>query len=250
MFRQTVAGEMDSKLTKRKVVIKDGLSNNKRKVRKPWWNEQLTRLWNSFCESETRWRAGTVGNRAQLKADMKAAQRDFDRMVHRAKRQYWHSQQEQIMNMFNNDTRSFWKHIGQLGVRNGRNRTIPMQVVNADGQVESDIDQVLSEWQSHFNGLLNTCNGDEQTTCPPFTPSVIGPDSADLNRPVQMNEVLRALNGARNGKACGYDELPVEVLRNAHTRTFLLKLFDSCFETGCVPSSWKYVQCINFSVLF
>lgn len=38
--------EMNSKLTQRKGVHKNGLNNKRRKMKKPWWNDNLTELWN------------------------------------------------------------------------------------------------------------------------------------------------------------------------------------------------------------
>ena len=42
----------------------------------------------------------------------------------------------------------------------------------------------------------------------------------------------------------GYDEIPVEVLRNGQSKRFLLELFNSCFTTSKVPSTW-YKGIIN-----
>ena len=44
--------EMNSKLTQRKVVHKNGLNNKRRKMKKPWWNDNLTVLWNEVCKAE------------------------------------------------------------------------------------------------------------------------------------------------------------------------------------------------------
>jgi hypothetical protein len=43
--------EMNSKLAQRKVVHKDGLNNKRRKMKKPWWNDNLTALWNEVCKA-------------------------------------------------------------------------------------------------------------------------------------------------------------------------------------------------------
>ena len=47
---------MDSKLDKRKVYCADGISNKRRKMKKPWWNDNLTVLWNEVCAAERIWR--------------------------------------------------------------------------------------------------------------------------------------------------------------------------------------------------
>lgn len=110
MFRNAVVNEMDLKLEKRVVVIKEGTSNKKRKIRKPWWTEQLTRLWNKSCEAEKAWRVGTTKNKERLKAAMRASLKDFDKCSQASKRRYWQEQQNKLMNMYGGDTKSFWKH--------------------------------------------------------------------------------------------------------------------------------------------
>ncbi len=51
-FCDTVKMEMDEKLAKRKVTIKNGISNNRRGIKKTWWNDQLTELCNIKCDAE------------------------------------------------------------------------------------------------------------------------------------------------------------------------------------------------------
>ncbi|CAC5418951.1 unnamed protein product [Mytilus coruscus] len=41
-----------SKFLSKTIRIHDGASNKKRKCRKPWWNDDLTILWNEVCDSE------------------------------------------------------------------------------------------------------------------------------------------------------------------------------------------------------
>ena len=43
---------MSAKLNKCKVTIGNPSSNKRRKIGKPWWNENLTTLWNELCEAE------------------------------------------------------------------------------------------------------------------------------------------------------------------------------------------------------
>ncbi|CAC5396569.1 unnamed protein product [Mytilus coruscus] len=44
-----IQDEMNSKLDKQKVYCADGISNKRRKMKKPWWNDNLTVLWNEVC---------------------------------------------------------------------------------------------------------------------------------------------------------------------------------------------------------
>ena len=246
LFQKTVLNEMNVKLEKRTVVIKDGVSNKKRKIQKPWWTEHLTLLWNDLCDAEKAWRAGPAGNKGRLKAAMRSAQKDFDKHVQGAKRCYWQEQQDKLMDMYTGDTKSFWKHIGQLGVGQRRKQLIPMEVLTPDGQTETGTQEVLDRWQNDFSTLLNagySCTGEQGSAtspCPPFTPDKVGENTDELSSPIDMNEVVRAVQLAHTGKACGHDGLPAETLKNGPSRAFMCQLFNVCFEKGCVPSSWKH----------
>ncbi len=52
LFCNTVKVEMTIKLDKKEIVINSGLSNKKRKVKKPWWNDNLTISWNNKCDAD------------------------------------------------------------------------------------------------------------------------------------------------------------------------------------------------------
>ena len=51
-FRTIVKNEMSSKLPKKEYVIKGGVCNKRRQIRKPWWNLDLQCLWNEMCRAE------------------------------------------------------------------------------------------------------------------------------------------------------------------------------------------------------
>ena len=47
-----VKDEMINKIDHRQINAVIGHNNKKRKVKKPWWNDQLTELWNNVCKAE------------------------------------------------------------------------------------------------------------------------------------------------------------------------------------------------------
>lgn len=61
----------------------------------------------------------------------------------------------------------------------------------------------------------------------------------DVNAPITLDEVRRAVARARNGKAVGVDGIPVEVLRGEAAIQFLHRLFVVCFESCRVPAEWR-----------
>lgn len=155
--------------------------------------------------------------------------------MQRAKRTYWYRTQEQILNDCNTDQSTFWKRIGKVGVRS-HTKCIPMEILNDDGSTTTSIDAVLDRWKVDFSKLFN-----------------VGFEHADLNHVdntgimpiderISILEVKTAVCRANRGKACGFDNIPVEVLKNDVSIAFLHVLFNMCFSNGTMPSIWgKYV---------
>jgi hypothetical protein len=66
----------------------------------------------------------------------------------------------------------------------------------------------------------------------------------DLDSEISIDEVLKVLTKAKNGKAPGIDLIPVELYRNNLLLHVLHKLFNICFKFGKIPSVWckKYLH--------
>ena len=62
------------------------------------------------------------------------------------------AEQDRLKDMYtDHDTRNFWKYIGKLGLQNDRKSSIPMEVVDNDGNVNTNIGDVLSRWKMTMN---------------------------------------------------------------------------------------------------
>ncbi len=234
----SIKTEMNEKLESKKVTITSGLSNKRRKICKPWWNEELTEMWNAVCLAEDRWRKATGVRKAHLKSDMRNAQKQFDRKVQSAKRVYWRKAQEELLILNSTDPKEFWKKIGQIGIANDRQK-IPWEVyINNENVVSSDPKVVLEKWKSDFSELLNpeshnnepsqNVTGDHNQT-----------DNAGLDNRITMIEVNRVLCRMKTGKAVGIDEIPLECLKNEQIKMFMVKMFNLCFDHGVLPSLWR-----------
>ena len=44
----------------------------------------------------------------------------------------------------------------------------------------------------------------------------------------------------KRGKAIGHDEIPMEVLQNKECITYLVILYNACFETASIPDVWSH----------
>ncbi|CAG2189035.1 unnamed protein product [Mytilus edulis] len=157
VFVKIVQTEMDLKLNKRKTNIYDGKSNKRRRMKKSWWNENLTLLWNDVCKAERAWHKCHNGCKKDLRHIFVEKRKLFDKSSQKAKRQFWYNSQEQLLDDQKRDPREFWKKIGKVGVGNERQKSIPMEVTLDDGTTSTDTNTVLNKWKNCFDKLLN-CN--------------------------------------------------------------------------------------------
>ncbi|CAC5398037.1 unnamed protein product [Mytilus coruscus] len=95
-FVKVVKTEMSSKLPC-KTYITDGYNNKRRRCKKPWWNEELTVLWNCVCSAKQIWNKAAC-NKSSLRHDYVQKRKQFDKVCQRSKRQYWYSMQEELKN--------------------------------------------------------------------------------------------------------------------------------------------------------
>ena len=239
-FVDIVKKEMDDKIPHRVIKVSHGYCNKKRRVNKPWWNENLSFMWNDMCKAEKEWKKSNSGNKRELHTIYVNKRKIFDKFVQRAKRQYWFVKQREIQNLCDGtDSRLFWKEISNLGVGKERRKQVPLEVVQEDGTVSSDQNIVLSKWKTDFCSLLNPAHDDNVGVIPPNMLDINGYTDDLFYNDITLDEVYIAMRDARNGKAAGYDELPVEVLKNESAAIVLARLFNVCFKYGIIPDVWK-----------
>ena len=115
---------------------------------------------------------------------------------------------------------------------------IPWQFVCEDGTVSNNYNDVMNKWKDCYNDLYNVRNDDvNQST---FTPTLSAASKCinTMNQSITVMGIYRAMAKIKSGKAVGYYNMPIEVLRNAISVRFMFKLFNKCFNGGNVPSSW------------
>ncbi len=244
-FCDIVESEMESHLPKRCIKLRTGISNKKRRVKKEWWTAELSDMWDTVCVAERDWASCHGARKAHYKQLLSAKRKAFDTAVQRAKRKHWWEVQEKLMCDSTVNKRHFWKEIGKLGIAKDRMPSIPMEVVvDEDGSVSTDPTIVLDRWRSAFSELLNVAPPTDAPDARDGVQPQPGageelPDSSPLNEAISVEEVIAALRRAKDGKATGCDGIPVEVLRNEATVSFLHRLFNVVFSTGVTPSSWR-----------
>ncbi|CAC5385800.1 unnamed protein product [Mytilus coruscus] len=154
-FVSVLKAEMSEKLQSKEIRISNAFNNKARKCKKPWWNSELTMLWNDVCKAEKNWNKCRLSSKKrELRHIFVQKRKLFDRGVQRSKRQYWHSMQEELINSQGNP-KEFWRKIGRIGVGSERQNTIPMEIKLNDGSICDDKDIVINKWKCDFEEMLN-----------------------------------------------------------------------------------------------
>jgi len=60
-----------------------------------------------------------------------------------------------------------------------------------------------------------------------------------VNKPIDLDMVLKALEGVKNGRASGVDDIPNEILKQGGIENSLALLFELCHKWKTTPRQWK-----------
>ncbi|CAC5401445.1 unnamed protein product [Mytilus coruscus] len=217
----------------------DNTNNQKRRIKKPWWNDELTNKWNNVCTAERDYVTCKQGSlKQQLRKHFVDKRKDFDKLTQKHKRQYWYRCQEELVNFSDNDPNQFWRRIGQIGIGNERHMRIPNEVTLDDGTITNNLETILSKWKSSFHSLLNpnvnaecnkveNCNIKENIIC------------INLDKEITIDEVHKVVMNAKICKSAGIDLIQAELCKNISIISIFHKLFNLCFSSGNVPNMWN-----------
>ena len=148
------------------------------------------------------------------------------------------------MDKIKGDQKMFWRDIGKLGIGKDKNKSLPKEAIIETDKVIHNPDEVKHVWKEHFYNVLNpSCNiqAPSETT---FTTrpelQILEELQEPLNAAITQQEVFCAIQKARKGKACGLDEIPVELLGSLPVQQYLTRLYNACFQSGLVHTCWNH----------
>ena len=138
---------------------------------------------------------------------------------------YLERQIDYITNAINNQkTAAAWKVMNEISGKKSCNSS----KLKASSQKE-----LVQLWQKYFKNLL----GNQ----PKITDNEITPVFTELNikkGPFTMEELLKAVKSIKYGKACGLDEIPVEIWKLKEFHEILLECCNSVYQQEVI-SSWR-----------
>ena len=148
-FCDVVKSEMETSLPSKCITLNKSKQRHVFSRVKPWWTDQLRDLWASRCAAERN--MGIVENGKQL---FQQCQRDLDREIIAAKRQFWYQQQKDLLDV--KQSTDFWKTMDRMGISQSQVHQIPWEVINDDQSISVDHNIVLNRWKIDFEQLLNS----------------------------------------------------------------------------------------------
>ena len=233
---EQIKTEMSERLHKRTVKINNSSSNKRRKIGKPWWDENLSILWNKVCQAEKLYvKCHNICQRKLLRINFVRCRKDFSKAVQKSKRLYWFRMQNDLLLDLDKNSSNFWKSIGKIGVAFQKKNKIPMEVLDDSGKINNDKDFVLNKWKTSFSNLYNASDQNNVV----HDNNVVNKDFIpEFEDEISIFEIHKAVVNSKKDKACGIDGLPAEIFKNDTSVSILHVLFNVCFTTGCIPSEW------------
>ncbi len=220
-------------------------SMKKCRVNKPYWNDDLTKLWKIMCEKEKLFVIfnGKKSEKSFLHNEYKTAMRSFDKKLRQCERLYNFNKGLELESCSTKDPNEFWNYISKLGPK--KDNSIPMKIREGDTFIINE-KEVLDRWKDDFGSLYNAPgNLDFDDT---FQNEILQQkDEIELNlsetndfvnEPISYNEVRNAVKKLKNKKAVGVDFLPNEVLKCDDVILAMCYMFKLFFQHSMIPSLW------------
>ena len=165
----------------------------------------------------------------------------FDKEIKKAKADHRRHKQIQLLQQCKHDTKDFWRNFKQIGIHCER-KTIPNQVINAEGEVLSDPSALLQVWKDYFNSLYNRSSLSAPSkiySLPSITHMPANSSNCqELNLPISIAEVELAIARLNLNKAPGLDKIQGSYINHPALTPLLYRLFSVCFNSALIPSDW------------
>ena len=170
------------------------------------------------------------GEKRKLRDSFNQQRKIFDKLNRSAKWKNQMAERDRLNHPFSDhDTRNFCRYIGKIGLQNNRKSRIPMEVVDDDGNITTNIDDVLLRWKNDYENFFRDNNDNVWWKSSPeckttHFETIYGTTKrcrficvkylSALNADITREEVEKSIVRAKLCKAAGLDNIPAVVLRN------------------------------------
>ena len=199
-----------------------------------WWNESVKKVLKEKRQVFERWLQSKRSEDWDLYKEKRS---EAKRAVKEAKRLANERWGERLAGNFRDSKKMFWKEMKRI--RKGESKKEEC-VKDVNGEVLSERRRVLGRWGEYFGSLLNATDEREAEI------AVVGGGGMprggrSMNEEIGKTEVRAAIKRLKAGKAAGMDRIAGECIRSGGEVIveWLVRIFNGCFEVGCVPGDWK-----------
>ena len=184
-----------------------------------------------------------------LRYEFTMTRNKFDKRLRQCERMHNKSMANDIETMSTNNPNDFWKKVKELGPR--KSQSIPMEIVNENGDTVCDETLVFEKWKCDFENLYNTNESGNFDDA--FYKQSIGHttvlennindplynSNTALNKNISLDEVSSVIMNSKYMSAVGIDTIPYDVLKFPPVIAVIHQLFQLVFDTSIIPSTWR-----------
>ena len=210
-----------------------------RRTGSEWWNEEAR---SAVEEKKRRYERylqerSVQGRAHELYESYKVMRNDAKRKVKLAKKQADERWGEKVTEKFWLNKKMFWKEAKKLR-REGQKSVTAIRKEN--GQMTEGEEQEKGRWAQYFESLLNNPGEREAVITSASFGRTETRDESVRDRTIGIEEVERALDRMKTGKAPGLDGIAAECLKKGGTALteWMVRLVNYSFESGEVPMDW------------
>ena len=210
---------------------------SKRRLRKskPWFNRKLWRLRKEFHGAERKWLKGKIERRKYIQS-----RNEYKSEVEKAKHTFEKNLCAELDELEGRNPSKWWKKVKGI-IGNNKYKVDLNKVVDSEGNLVEEKENVLGVWTSHFNELLNNQGEHNSIRDTEVDDIVTSGDGKfdELDRLLEREEVEKAIRDVRLNAAPGQDMIIGKWVKNGVVTDFIFKFCEKCLELGQIPSAWR-----------
>ena len=214
---------------------------------KPYWTDELTRLKKDKMFWFEKWKGEgrTCDDNNQTRINMKLSKKHFAKTLRVLSRQYEDQKIADAARYSEIDRDAFWRMFKQSSVHG---KTSVNAIKNEAGTVVYELKDILVTWQKHFDALSTPTNPDRfDDDHQIYVSNKVSEWTRDnssnefLERPLNDEEVFKAIQKLNLKKAPGFDGITSEHLRFAGRglSNIMCSLLNLCIRNEYVPKNFR-----------
>ena len=207
-----------------------GVSTGRKVVDKEtwWWSEDVQLHIQRKRDAKKTW--DKTGD-AQKKMEYKEACRQAKRAVAKAKSKAY---QQLYAALDHKDGEKVALRLARQRDKASKDVQHVRIIKDGNGKILTNEEDIKKRWKDYYEKLMNHENEREKRT---DTPAVHARSVSKVSR----EEVQRAMNRMKTGKAVGLDDIPIEAWRSLGEPAvnFLTSLFNALLESEEIPKEWR-----------